>query len=315
MLSIKHWHETFENSDTRKRKRLGWFLCPSGVDSCGYLELMQHGAAGVMAYGVFQIICQWSATCLPPIRGNLCRNSGEELTIRQLSMLLRVEVDVLEPAIELLLRPEIGWLIKTQGSEQRQTETGRNLPPTADVLPPISRFVKGEGEGEGEGEDSRPDSRSPDMETAHFIWNLIQDLQPDRTLPDFQKWANTIRLMRERDNRSDSQIRQLFSWANRDPFWKTNILSPDKLRAKWDDLALKSKVSGGGVDIDAERVFQPIRAKYQPDVKDTTVIQRLLAPSEFQAVSKVGLLRIADSRPGDKALAAAYRAALNGAAK
>jgi hypothetical protein len=64
-------------------------------------------------------------------------------------------------------------------------------------------------------------------------------MQPTRKSPELGKWANTIRLMREQDKRTDEQIRNLFRWCNQDEFWKTNILSPDKLRAKWDDLQLR----------------------------------------------------------------------------
>lgn len=78
-----------------------------------------------------------------------------------------------------------------------------------------------------------------DLETSKFILNLVLDLQPNRKKPDLTKWADIIRLMRERDGRTDSEIRELFTWCNQDSFWRTNILSPDKLRQKWDDLQLR----------------------------------------------------------------------------
>jgi hypothetical protein len=88
---------------------------------------------------------------------------------------------------------------------------------------------------------SCPDSVSPDVQAAQFIWGLIHQMQPDRKSPNLTKWANTIRLMRQQDKRTDSDIRDLFRWCNQDEFWKTNILSPDKLRAKWDDLQLRRR--------------------------------------------------------------------------
>lgn len=54
-------------------------------------------------------------------------------------------------------------------------------------------------------------------------------------------WANTIRLMREQDERDPREIRDVFIWANNDEFWSSNILSPSKLRTKWGDLFLKRK--------------------------------------------------------------------------
>jgi hypothetical protein len=34
----------------------------------------------------------------------------------------------------------------------------------------------------------------------------------------------------------------LFKWANTDAFWAANILSPRKLRAKWDELIIRRRV-------------------------------------------------------------------------
>jgi hypothetical protein len=57
--------------------------------------------------------------------------------------------------------------------------------------------------------------------------------------PNWAAWANDIRLMRQRDGRSHRQICEMFGRANRDTFWRRNVLSPAKLREKWDELALK----------------------------------------------------------------------------
>lgn len=59
--------------------------------------------------------------------------------------------------------------------------------------------------------------------------------------PDLQKWANDIRLMMERDNRSEEQIKYLIDWCQQDSFWKANILSPSKLRKQYDQLVAKIK--------------------------------------------------------------------------
>lgn len=45
--------------------------------------------------------------------------------------------------------------------------------------------------------------------------------------------------MRLQDNRSHYEICELFKWANDDDFWQKNILSPSKLRMKWDQLTTK----------------------------------------------------------------------------
>jgi hypothetical protein len=45
--------------------------------------------------------------------------------------------------------------------------------------------------------------------------------------------------MRVQDKRTHYEICDLFQWANRDEFWKDNILSPSSLRKQWDQLTTK----------------------------------------------------------------------------
>lgn len=87
-----------------------------------------------------------------------------------------------------------------------------------------------------------------DTATARWIFGLIKAMNPTHRQPNIDQWANEIRLMRERDHRRDEEIRQLFGWANADPFWRANILSPAKLRAQWDQLIIKrtNGVNGNG---------------------------------------------------------------------
>lgn len=84
------------------------------------------------------------------------------------------------------------------------------------------------------------------MKLAKWMFSQIQDLQPDRDVPKFDQWANTIRLMRERDGRPLDGIRKVFDLANRDGFWQVNILSPTSLREKYQDLELKLRKSKNG---------------------------------------------------------------------
>lgn len=78
-----------------------------------------------------------------------------------------------------------------------------------------------------------------DVFVSEHFFQLIQALNPKHKTPNFKAWANDIRLMRERDGRTLDEIRELFQWANDDPFWKTNILSPATLRKQWDKLVIQ----------------------------------------------------------------------------
>ncbi|VGM95174.1 phage replication protein O, N-terminal domain [uncultured Avibacterium sp.] len=91
----------------------------------------------------------------------------------------------------------------------------------------------------GVGKKSRFKFSDDDMTAAQWIFGLVQKLSPNVKPPSFENWANEIRLMRERDGRTHREICELFQWANQDSFWKVNILSPAKLREKWDQLTVK----------------------------------------------------------------------------
>jgi hypothetical protein len=58
--------------------------------------------------------------------------------------------------------------------------------------------------------------------------------------------------MMESDKRDGDHMVKVFTWANNDSFWCSNILSPTKLRDKYDDLVVKMN-NGGGNQAPAER--------------------------------------------------------------
>ncbi|EKP8507642.1 helix-turn-helix domain-containing protein [Escherichia coli] len=88
-----------------------------------------------------------------------------------------------------------------------------------------------------------------DLTCAEWVWGKVVRLyeraaESDGEVvrprePNWAAWANEVRLMCNQDGRTHRQICELFERANRDPFWCKNILSPGKLREKWDDLSLK----------------------------------------------------------------------------
>lgn len=79
-----------------------------------------------------------------------------------------------------------------------------------------------------------------DFKMAEWMWGRVQKLNPTAKAPSLEKWADTIRLMREIDNRTLQDIGAAFDWANKDSFWCSNILSPEKLRKQYDKLKVKA---------------------------------------------------------------------------
>ena len=92
-----------------------------------------------------------------------------------------------------------------------------------------------------------------DLTCAEWLWGRIiklyeQAAESDGEVvrpkdPNWTAWANEVRLMCSQDGRTHRQICELYGRVNRDPFWCKNILSPSKLREKWDELSLKLSAS------------------------------------------------------------------------
>ncbi|WP_051291312.1 DUF4373 domain-containing protein [Fictibacillus gelatini] len=80
-----------------------------------------------------------------------------------------------------------------------------------------------------------------DMEMAQQLFAKILENNEHAKKPDLEKWANEFRLMRETDHRTEDQIKYLIDWTQSDSFWKTNILSPAKLRKQFDQLVVRVK--------------------------------------------------------------------------
>jgi len=80
-----------------------------------------------------------------------------------------------------------------------------------------------------------------DLLAAQWIFSRVQVITPTAQQPNWPAWANDIRLMRESLTVSHREICEVFTWANSNQFWQTNILSPSKLRKQW--ATLKAQMS------------------------------------------------------------------------
>lgn len=82
-----------------------------------------------------------------------------------------------------------------------------------------------------------------DDRCARWLYDTLLKTAPKAKEPNFTTWANDVRLMRERDDRTHKEICELFRWAHKDSFWCANILSPKTLREQWDRLDIQRKVA------------------------------------------------------------------------
>lgn len=83
-----------------------------------------------------------------------------------------------------------------------------------------------------------------DLKTAQWISARVKLINPTCKAPDETSWSNTVRLMRQIDNRSHQDICALYDWASKHHFWQTNILSPESLRKQWDTLTIQRNAGG-----------------------------------------------------------------------
>ncbi len=83
-----------------------------------------------------------------------------------------------------------------------------------------------------------------DVRVAEWIFSVVRMINPTCKAPDMTARSNTVRLMRQIDNRSHRDICGMYDWASKDSFWHRNILSPDALRKQWDKLTMQRSAPG-----------------------------------------------------------------------
>lgn len=66
-----------------------------------------------------------------------------------------------------------------------------------------------------------------------------------RTPKNLQRWSKEFDLMMRIDKRTPEQIREVIEFSQNDSFWKSNILSAKKVRAKFDTLWLQKDRAKG----------------------------------------------------------------------
>ncbi|MBJ8107413.1 MULTISPECIES: hypothetical protein [Bacillus cereus group] len=109
--------------------------------------------------------------------------------------------------------------------------------------------IRGQKEKEKEKEKEKKTPRHKfetcDTNGAKYLFEKIKGNNPKQKEPNFDTWSNDFRLMREKDNRELQEIKDVIDWCQADPFWQGNILSPKKLREKFDQLTIQMNSKKG----------------------------------------------------------------------
>jgi hypothetical protein len=82
-------------------------------------------------------------------------------------------------------------------------------------------------------------SDSLEIRLAELLLEKILTRNPNHKKPNLQTWARDIDRMIRLDHRAPDDIRSVIEWCQADTFWQNNILSVDKLRKQFDQLALR----------------------------------------------------------------------------
>lgn len=131
------------------------------------------------------------------------------------------------------------------------------------------------------------DENSIHYQLAQFFFQEIQKNNPEARPPNFQTWSDDIRKMMELDGRKEDQIKNMITWSQEHEFWSGVILSPKKLRDKYDQMktqALKNyqpKKSYGNPNPKVEKEPdwmsepQPTTEEMMPEDKQQEFLERL----------------------------------------
>tara|TARA_R110000772_G_C13310322_1_gene440462 strand:- start:40732 stop:41592 length:861 start_codon:yes stop_codon:yes gene_type:complete len=137
------------------------------------------------------------------------------------------------------MRKIIGEL-RTGGHDQVMTESDSVMTESDNVMQDKIRIDKNNNlSASAEPKPSKYKFEDIDLDFSKQMYQRILGLNATYKEPNYEAWANAIRLARDQDKRSIDDLWDVFDWANRDSFWQTNILSPKKLRDKFDDLVIK----------------------------------------------------------------------------
>lgn len=92
-------------------------------------------------------------------------------------------------------------------------------------------------------------SNSNEFRLSQFLFNHIKQNNPKAKKPNLQSWSKQFDYIIRIDGRELEEIQSVIRWCQKDNFWRSNILSPKKLREKYDTLYLQMKGDKNNGDI------------------------------------------------------------------
>jgi len=233
VLRIHNWAKLYENNRTRELKVMGWVPIPNKLDGDGYTLIMSL-EDGPSIYGTWIACVNLASRCDP--RGTLLRSNGEPHTIGSIARITRINEKCVERMIQITSQ-ELNWLILDE------IEQGAGIPQEGATISHDPALKGREGNGiEEKGKKRKEKSSkvfandSPEMVLAMWFWAEISARNSEKKKPsNMQSWAKDIDGMLRIDHRTVDEVKRKAFLAFVDEFWSRNILSPGKLRLRWNE--------------------------------------------------------------------------------
>lgn len=95
--------------------------------------------------------------------------------------------------------------------------------------------------------EKKPTSAKPPREEVELLCKRLHDRIESNgsKITVTEGWRTAARLMLDRDERDLDKALRLIDWCQDDEFWRGNILSMAKFRAKYDQMRLRANSEGG----------------------------------------------------------------------
>src|SRR5690625_3491038 len=110
-------------------------------------------------------------------------------------------------------------------TERQQNDTNKNIKNSKNIKKDTSR--------------SKLKFETHHLQLAELLYKEIKRNNPNARKPNVESWANTFRLMMERDNRTGKEIQDMILFSQRHNFWHKNIWSANKWRERFDRLTIE----------------------------------------------------------------------------
>ena len=104
------------------------------------------------------------------------------------------------------------------------------------------------------------DEDSIEFKLSKKLLDYILRNHPNYKMPNLQNWAKHIDYMIRLDKRTPEQINDIIVFSQEDSFWKSNVLSTEKLRERFDQLWIKKKNGK------PKSTFEILQAEYEKEV-------------------------------------------------